>query len=80
MFDDSWKVATLRSLLKNVNGPTINQNFRPVSNLSFISKLTEKCVQDQYIDHCDKALLNSMYQSAYEQGHSCEMVLIKNFN
>ena len=63
-FADSWKVATLHPVTKNVNGPTINQNYRPVSNLSFISKLTEKCVEDQYTDQCDKALLNSMYQSA----------------
>ena len=63
-FDDSWKVATLHPLIRYASGPTINQNYRPVSNLSFISKLTEKCVQDQYIDHCDKALLNSTYQSA----------------
>ena len=70
----------ITSTNKNMNGPTINQNYRPVHNLSFISKLTEKCVQDQYNDHCDKALLNSMYQSAYKQGHSCEMVLIKILN
>ena len=57
-FDGSWKVATLHPLIKNANGPSINQNYRPVSNLSFICKLTKKCVQDQYIDHCDKALLN----------------------
>ena len=60
-FDDSWKVAKLCPLIKNASGPIINQNSRPVSNLSFISKVTDKCVQDQYIDHCDKALLNSTY-------------------
>ena len=70
----------ITSTNKNANGPTINQNYRPVSNLSFMSKLTEKCVQDQYIDHCHKALLNSTYQIGYKQGHSCEMVLITILN
>ena len=34
-FDDSWKVATFCPLIKNFNGPTINQSYRAVSNLSF---------------------------------------------
>ena len=79
-FEDSWKAAPLHPLIKNMNGPTINQNYRPVRNLSFLSKLREKCVHDQYIDHCDKALLNPMYRSAYKQGHSCETALIKILN
>ena len=45
-FDDDLKCAVLRALMKKLNGPRVNNNYRPVSNLPFISKLIEKCVQD----------------------------------
>ena len=44
-FDD-WKCAVLRPLMKKLNGPRVNNSYRPVSNLPFISKVTEKCAQD----------------------------------
>lgn len=37
-FCRSWKVAIVRLLLKKLELQLINSNFRPVSNLSFISK------------------------------------------
>ena len=58
----------------------MNQNYRPVSNLSIISKLVEKSVQDQYIHHCDISGLNSNFQNAYKWGHSCETALLKILN
>lgn len=41
-FADDWKKAVVYTLLKNSGLQLINKNFRPVSNLQFTSKLTEK--------------------------------------
>ena len=51
-----------------------------MSNLSFISKLVGKSVQDQYIHHCGISVLNSNFQSAYKWGHSSKTSLIKIHN
>ena len=53
------------------------KNYRPVSNLSFISKLIEKVVANQinkFISH--EGLLN-VNQSAYKSSHSTETALLK---
>ena len=55
----------------------IVKNYRPVSNLSFISKLIEKVVAKQlnkFISH--EGLLN-VNQSAYKSSHSTETALLK---
>ena len=48
-----------------------------MSNLSFISKLMEKCALKQFIQHCDDQNLIPDYQSAYRSGYSTEMALVK---
>ena len=48
-----------------------------MSNLSFISKLVEKCALKQFIQHCDDQNLIPDYQSAYRSGYSTEMALVK---
>ena len=51
--------------------------FRPVSNLSFISKCVEKVVAAQTRVHVDDNNLSDLYQSAYKNHHSTETALIK---
>ena len=41
-FPNVWKTAIVRPLLKKVGLETMNSNYRPVSNLSFLSKLLER--------------------------------------
>ena len=41
-FADDWKRAVVHPLLKKSGLQLINKNFRPVTNLPFTSKLTEK--------------------------------------
>ena len=77
VFASDWKMAVVRPLLKKVGLDLIYKNFRPVSNLSFISKLVEKAVLNQFIDHLNKFDLMPEHQSAYRQGHSCETAVIK---
>ena len=52
------------------------KNYRPVSNLSIISKLTEKVVLDQLIKHLDKNAPLPQYQSTYRKWHSTETALL----
>ena len=42
-FNDGWKLAVVRPLIKALPKGTNKTNCRPVSNLSFISKIVEKC-------------------------------------
>ncbi len=76
-FPETWKCAVLRPLIKGTNLPTVNANYRPVSNLSFISKVLEKLVLGQLMDHCSAHELLPLHQSAYHPNHSCETVLMK---
>lgn len=52
-------------------------NFRPVSNLSFISKLLEKVVDLRLEQHLQSNALHEHLQSAYRKSHSTETALIK---
>ena len=58
----------------------IYSNYRPVSNLSFLSKVVEKVVLDQFRSHCANHRLSSDYQSAYHANYSCETALLKIVN
>ena len=53
------------------------KNFRPVSNLPYISKLTEKAAVHQLNDHTESNKLLPEKASAYRRDHSIETALIK---
>ena len=77
LFAGVWKNALVRPLLKKPGLEPINKNFRPVSNLQFTSKLTEKAVAIQLQDHM---LANGLFpemQSAYREHHSTETALLR---
>ena len=57
-----------------------NVNYRPVSNLPFLSKLVKECVLIQFNNHLKLNTLNVEHQSAYKEGHSCETLLMKIHN
>ena len=50
---------------------------RPVSNLSLISKITEKSVLNQIIEHFDQNAPLPEYQSAYRANYGCESALLE---
>ena len=76
-FPDKWKEALVKPILKKPNADLEFKNFRPVSNLSFLSKLTEKAVSHQMVHHMTTHDLMPVFQSAYREGHSTETALIK---
>ena len=49
IFAAAWKIAIIRPLLKKVGLDLISSNYRPVSNLLFLSKVLEKTVLEQFI-------------------------------
>ena len=76
-FTRNIKQALLRPLLKKRGLDLILNNYRPVSNLAYISKIIERVVCDQltsYIADSDKI---EKLQWAYKQGHSMETAMLK---
>ena len=53
------------------------KNYRPVSNLQYVSKLTEKVVFNQVYDHMVSNAIFPALQSSYRRFHSTETALIK---
>ena len=67
-------------LLKNPSLECVLSSYRPISNLSFISKLVERAVVDQINEHMMSHSLYPIYQSAYRKHHSTETALLKVHN
>ena len=77
-FPTEWKTAIVTPLLKKPTADSEDMpNYRPVSNLSFISKITEKLVLNQIDSHLETQSLLEPNQSAYRKFHSTETALVK---
>ena len=71
-----FKQAIVTPLLKKPGLDTnYMKNFRPVSNLSFISKILEKVVLNQLKNHLSGNNLE-IFQSVYRQNHSTETAVL----
>ena len=78
IFPELMKIALIKPLLKKITlNPELCKNFRPVSNLSFLSKIVEKVVAARLIHHMSVNGLHDKMQSAYKQFHSTETALLK---
>ncbi len=74
----SFKRAIVRPLLKRPGlDKEVMKNYRPVSNLPFISKILEKVVARRLDSHLIQHQLHDDYQSAYRPCHSTETALMK---
>ena len=56
--------------------PEILKNYKPVSNLHYISKLIEKVVADQIDLHLKNNDMLDPYQSGYRKQHSTETAML----
>jgi hypothetical protein len=70
----------VKPLLKNANLPLIRSNYRPVSNIPFLSKITEKAALSQFGPYMEENQLIPSYQSAYRANHSTETATVKLVN
>ena len=71
-----FKTAIVKPLLKKPDLDLIHKNYRPVSNLAFVSKLLEQSVINELEEHFEKNDLNDEFQSAYRSNHSTETALL----
>lgn len=77
-FPQLYKQSHVKPLLKKITlDPDCLKNFRPVSNLTFISKLIEKAAANQFTNHLITNNLLEVFQSAYKKFHSTESALLR---
>jgi len=77
----SFKHAIVKPLLKKSSlDPECLKNYRPVSNLSFLSKVLEHVVLSQCLAHLHHYNLFEPFQSAYRKGYSTETALLRIVN
>ena len=60
--------------------PEVLGNYRPVSNLPYLSKILKRGVADQLQAHLDTNSLHVKFQSAYRHGHSPQTALLRILN
>jgi hypothetical protein len=75
---DCLKEALVTPLLKKASlNKELFKNYRPVSNLSFVSKVLEKHVDKHLSDFAEMNNLTETFQSAYSPFHSTETALLR---
>ena len=78
IFPDIFKLAHLKPLLKKHGLSTKEMgNFRPISNLSNVSKLLERIIYNRLSEHIHSFNMYSPFQSAYRRFFSTETALLK---
>ena len=81
LFPEDFKCAHVNPVLKKTTLPKEELNsYRPISNLSFISKILETVVANRFSSHIYINGLTNASQSAYKQFHSTETALLKVHN
>ena len=74
---EEFKVAHVTPLLKNTSlDKKVFKNYRPVSNLPFVSKVLERAVAKQLQNYLTVNNLHEPQQSAYRKHHSTETALL----
>jgi exonuclease III len=77
VFPKQFKLSSVIPLLKKYNLDKEElSNYRPISHLSFLSKLTERVVKQRLTHHLSSNHLLNSFQSAYTTHHSTESTLL----
>ena len=81
VFPSSCKSSIVIPLIKKTGlDCEVLKNYRPVSNLSFLSKIIEKIISVRILQHITDNDIIDGFQSAYKAGHSCETALLRVYN
>ena len=75
---DSFKLAIIIPLLKKETlDSDVFKNYRPISNLAFLSKILERIVSVRLNSHTDSHPRSEIFQSSYKKYHSTETALLR---
>ena len=78
VFPESMRHAIVSPLLKKLLlDAQVWKNYRPVSNLTFLSKVLERVVAKRFRSHLTVRDLYEIFQSAYRDAHSPETALVR---
>ena len=77
----SFKLASfdeIKQLISSSSKSTCqsDQKYRLISNVSFLSRLTERAIVNCFLSHLSAHNLMSKFQFAYRIYHSCETALL----
>ena len=78
VFPNAFKTSLVSPLLKKHSLPKDDlASYRPISNLSFISKILERIILSRINSHLSTFSSLSSFQSAYRKFHSVETALLR---
>lgn len=81
VFPTQFKHGVVTPIIKKKDlDPDILKNYRPITNLSFVSKVTERVVSNQLHQYLQVNDLYARMQSAYRPNHSTETALLRVHN
>lgn len=81
VFPDSFKMGIVRPVIKKKSlDSEVLSNYRPITNIGFLSKVLERIVAAQTLNHLHRHDLLSKFQSAYRQFYSTETALLRVLN
>ena len=72
----SFRIAVIKPLLKKPTlDPEVLANYRPISNLPFLSKILEKVIANQLCEFLQENNIYEDFQSGFRANHSTETAL-----
>ena len=81
IFPENLKHAIITPVIKDSKLDSQDlQNYRPISNLSYLAKILERCLYRQLENYIERKKLHANFQSAYRKNNSCETALIRVIN